>query len=522
MLRAVARAIRRPEAALFAACFAAYAYFYQAGGWNQNTRFDLTRAVVERHTASIDAYRTNTGDLALRNGHFYCDKAPGLSWLAVPAYATAHALFAPRVGRPGGSRAAAPGFLAGAAWVSTVWAVGLPSALSVVALALLLGALGLSLRARLALAAAYGLATLAWPYSTLFYGHQLCAALTLGALAVLVRARRGVGGGGAGSGAGIGAGAGAISPLALLSTGVLLGFAVVVEYPAALAVLPIVAYAALFVRPWRRLGWLVLGGAIPGLALALYHGLVFGGPLAFPYDFSTQHNRSQGFFMGLGWPSREALAGIAISSYRGLLFSAPWLALALPGAVRLWLWRREHGALRAEAITCGVIVLLYLWLNASLVDWQGGWAMGPRYLVPCIPFLVVLAAGVALPGGSTHVRRLGWLVGAAAALHAAYLMLAGTAVRPEVPVVERHPFGHYILPAFARGQLAINTQSIDSAGAPPYGARAAWNLGQRLGLRGLASLAPLGVLLAGCLLWLSWAVRGRERALAVARAPPGG
>ena len=505
MLRALVRAVRRPEAALFAACIAAYAYFYQAGGWNQNSRFDLTRSLVERHTASIDAYRTNTGDEALRQGHYYCDKAPGVSWLAVPAYAVAHALWAPGVG-PAGRRAAPPGFLAGAAWASTVWAVGLPSALSVVALALLLAALGLSLRARLALAAAYGLATLAWPYSTLFYGHQLSAALTISALALLVWARRGPA-------------AGEISRLRLVATGLLLGASVVVEYPAALAVLPIVAYAALFVRPWRRLGWLVLGGAIPGLALVLYHGLVFGSPLAFPYDFSTQHNRSQGFFMGLGWPSGRALAGILVTRYRGLLFSAPWLALALPGAVRMA--RRAGGALRAEAIVCGVIVLLHLWLNASLVDWQGGWAMGPRYLVPCIPFLVVLAAGVALPGGSPRLRRVGWLVASAAALYAAFLMLAGTAVKPEVPVVERRPFGHYILPALSRGQLAISTQSIDSAGAPPYGARAAWNLGQRLGLGGLASLVPLAALEVACLLWLVWAVRARER-VGVARPPPGG
>src|SRR5258705_13748085 len=54
-------------------------------------------------------------------------------------------------------------------------------------------------------------------------------------------------------------------------------------------------------------------------------------------------------------------------------------------------WRRGY---RAEVATCGSIVVLFLWLNASLVDWQGGWAMGPRYLIPAIPFLVVLAGGV--------------------------------------------------------------------------------------------------------------------------------
>src|SRR4051794_15551991 len=64
-----------------------YAYFYQGGGWNQNTRFDLVRAMVERHTVQIDAYQDNTGDKAQVGEHFYADKAPGASLTAVPAVA---------------------------------------------------------------------------------------------------------------------------------------------------------------------------------------------------------------------------------------------------------------------------------------------------------------------------------------------------------------------------------------------------------------------------------------------------
>ncbi len=54
-----------------------YAYFYQGGGWNQNSRFALVRAMTERDTLQIDAYREATGDRAVWNGHFYSDKAPG-------------------------------------------------------------------------------------------------------------------------------------------------------------------------------------------------------------------------------------------------------------------------------------------------------------------------------------------------------------------------------------------------------------------------------------------------------------
>jgi hypothetical protein len=77
--RVLGRLASSPGAALFALVFVGYAYFYQAGGWNQNSRFDLTRAIVERGTLIIDRYEKNTGDESRRDGHYYTDKAPGVS-----------------------------------------------------------------------------------------------------------------------------------------------------------------------------------------------------------------------------------------------------------------------------------------------------------------------------------------------------------------------------------------------------------------------------------------------------------
>lgn len=484
-MRRLRRLLARPEAALLALVLAGYAYFYQAGGWNQNVRFDLTRALVERGTARIDAYHKNTGDKARRAGHYYCDKAPGVSWLGVPAYALARAL-------AGVGERPSPRFLADSAYAMTVTAVGVPSALSVLAMCMLLGALGVGLRARLALAAGYGLATLAFPYSTLLYGHQLAGAMALAAFALLVRAR-----------------AAGPSRWTLAAVGALLAGAVVIEYPAALSG-AVVGIYALFIARRRAaaLGWLLAGAALPALALAVYHALEFGSPLALPYQFSTQHNRSQGFFMGLGVPDLQALWSILVSPFRGLFFSAPWLALALPGGVRLWRARR------AEAAVCLAIALLFLWLNASLVDWEGGWAMGPRYLVPAIPFLVVLAAGLALPWPARArpaLLRAGWTAAAAAILLSAFLMLLGTAVKPEVPIGEKRPYGGYLWPRFRAGKLAVNTQSIDSVNAPPRSPVRAWNLGHRLGLEGRASLIPLLAAWLACGAWLVAAVRLREQ-----------
>ena len=72
---------------VFALLLFSFAYFYQAGGWNENTRFDLVRAIVDDHTLAIDRYHENTGDKASYGGHYYSDKAPGLSLFTVPLYA---------------------------------------------------------------------------------------------------------------------------------------------------------------------------------------------------------------------------------------------------------------------------------------------------------------------------------------------------------------------------------------------------------------------------------------------------
>src|SRR5438876_530885 len=80
----LARGLRTRFGILGIALFFSYAYFYQSGGWNQNSRFDLVRAIVGQRTLRIDAFQDNTGDKALYRRHWYSDKAPGLALSAVP------------------------------------------------------------------------------------------------------------------------------------------------------------------------------------------------------------------------------------------------------------------------------------------------------------------------------------------------------------------------------------------------------------------------------------------------------
>jgi hypothetical protein len=58
------------EVSLFLVLLFCYAYFQPKwADWNQNSRIDLTLALIEQRTVTIDRYYQNTGDYAYFNGH---------------------------------------------------------------------------------------------------------------------------------------------------------------------------------------------------------------------------------------------------------------------------------------------------------------------------------------------------------------------------------------------------------------------------------------------------------------------
>src|SRR5258708_25461371 len=85
------RADRQIAEWFFRLSFVVYGWFCAGAGWNQSSQFDLTRAIVERHTFAIDRYAFNTGDVSRHGGHIYSNKSPAISWLAAIPYALLHA-----------------------------------------------------------------------------------------------------------------------------------------------------------------------------------------------------------------------------------------------------------------------------------------------------------------------------------------------------------------------------------------------------------------------------------------------
>jgi len=432
----------------------AYAYWLPTRGWNELSRLDLVRAVVEEGTFRIDSYHTNTGDKAEFNGHYYSDKAPGAALLGVPVHFVLRrwlGFYSPRL----------------TPHIISLVTVTLPSvAGSLMLLGLLCRVMPERERLAIGLALAYGLATTALPYSTHYFGHQIAAAAIIGALYLQIADERA-----------------AMSPWRLVSTGSLLGLAVVTEYPAVLLAVVVVAYgvwrtahrATRAIRGAGLAAALVVAGAAPfAAALALYNAACFGQLFANPYQHHETFRQvmTQGF-SGVGLPDLRALWGITLEPGRGLFFLSPFLLLAFPGMVMMIASRRR----RAEGVMFAAGIVVYLAFSASYKYWHGVSGIGPRFLVPALPLFIV-PAGYAVRASRVLLALLIGLAGASG-----FHIWMGMA-SPVEPIIEISSvvWGYW------------STQLASGAVTPSWGTAA--------GLRGLHSLLPLVLLATGLAVWL--------------------
>lgn len=453
-----------------------YAYFFPR--WadpNQNSRLDMVVAVVEDGTFAIDPYVANTVDYARVGEHYYSDKPPGTAFLGIPVYAALKfVLDTPIVNRLVERLAASEAFRATLReGGSGVYAAKVRFALAQVVLTLCISTLAavilgvllyralLSMKIKrgpsLGAVLGVGLLSPVFAYSNAFYGHVLSAALLFGAFS-LIR------------------GAHPERLWHLIGVGLLLGYAVITEYPVILIAGVLAVYLG-----WRlvqrrvgtRLIWAALPALLIGGGLMAYNQAVFGGPFRLGYGYSELwESQHQTGFMSLTMPHPDALWGITFSPFRGLFFLSPLLLLSLSGFVFWW----RGGRYRAEWWVSLVSVGLMFLFNASSVMWWGGFAIGPRYVLPAYPF-IALALGFGLAAGWRHrwFRGMATALGGWSLAATWGLTLAGQAFPSDVI---RNPWLEYALPNWQAGNLARNAGTL-------------------LGLHGVAGLLPwVGLLVA--------------------------
>lgn len=462
--------------------FVTCAWFQAGGGWNQNSQFDLTRAIVERHSFAIDAYAGNTGDVARAGDHVYSNKSPGLSWIAAVPYAVLHA-----VERDSGSIAA----ITFNAYICTLLCVALPAALIAAMLYRYARRKEFSAPWSAFIALTATLATQSLPYATLFMLHVPSGALLLFALT---------------------------TPRRRLA-GVATGMATAMNYLCAPA---LVIFGLTGQKKWR-----FAAGAVPPLALlALYQKICFGSFFTLSVAREDPRFLSHGAMFGVfRLPSLEAIWGISVSPYRGLFFFAPVLIMSIGGAI---LWFRD-GDDRRDLLAIVTLFAVFFVINASFNGWEGGFGIGARYLVPAIPLLAV-----------PMLRCRSWLRPMLVVLAAISFAInfAATAVDPQPSGSIPRPLGQYILPLLIEGRFSpdvpitppwsaatftghtsVNRMTFDEAVVfarhPPGSWAAEWasfNLGEPFfGAGDARSLIPIAAILLFGFAAIGWKARSISR-----------
>jgi len=333
------------------------------GPLDGQSMFQVTRSIVERGDVAVSGPVYGVAGL---HGQYYSKYGPGQSLLAVPLYVAGRAM-APLL--PDSLRPEMP----------TVMASLLPAlatALTVAVLMLTARELGASRRGAMCLSLIYLFATPAVVYATQWFSEALTASALLVAFYLLLIERTGP------------------RRWHLPATGAALALAVATRLDALLLVPPLLLYAVSGGRlSAARLLAILSPLAVTLAGLGLYDQARFGSPLETGYSggdvFAVRDTHPVRSLSSLA----EGLYGLLLSPGKGLLFYAPPVLLAPLGAAALWTRRR------AEAATLLAMFAIYALAHANLlIRWLGGWSWGPRFLIPVLPFAVLLLAPLPRPG----------------------------------------------------------------------------------------------------------------------------
>ena len=321
--------------------------------------------------------------------------------------------------------------------------------------------------------AGVGLGSMVLTYSHMFAGHGIATVLLFFAYYASWRSRQ------------------SASPAWPLLAGLASGLAVCTEYPFALVVLPLFAYQAV-VRP-KLSTWLLYGvGALPGAALAaLFHAAAFGSPFSTPYTTLENPQFVKDIapgVMGLRAPRLQNLFDAFLAPYEGLFYFAPWhvLAFIVPLACLFTARRPDVPASllkdnrRSLLTALAALAALTLFIACHSL-WRGGWTLGPRYIVPFVPFAALALLHGTVARGSGFVRNTTRIT---AVLVSVSIIVTGACslVSQGFHTAFFNPLREVVWPLLAEGFVTVNA-------------------GNAAGLEGLASAAPVILAAAALCLW---------------------
>ncbi len=347
---------------------------------------------------------TCTGDVGVApDGHFHPNKPPGSSLLAVPPY---FVLF--HLERWLGCDPDDWWVMSVNAWLCSALTVGLASALGVVLVLRLAaqffpGHPGAALGAALA----FGFGTTFFPFATLMFDHNLTAVLLLASFSAARNGRP--------FSAGVWAGVAAVTNYLAAIPGAMFGVWLLCRrrnagcgmqsaewgQPAS-AVNPAptspqqsgsasdIPNSKFRIPNWTAAVRFTLG-VLPCLAVLLvYNRAAFGSPFALNTSFQNPAFKEIApAFLGMFTsPSWFAALVITISPWRGVFVLSPVIIVAMACLI----FRGKMERLTAERWLILGCAMFFFLVNICFNGFHGGFAAGPRYLIPALPFVCIFVA----------------------------------------------------------------------------------------------------------------------------------
>jgi hypothetical protein len=354
---------------IFLAVFLVYISFasFDRDGPNPGSRFMLTKALVKYHSVEVpeeDMRYYNDLDYSLKDGKYYSDKAPGLSFMAAPFYFIGDLLYQKGILLPqvssynyqGDSNA----FFLIVIFLSAISAYGVMKFYD------LLELLGVSEKTSYILTLIFGFGTLYWVFVSNFFSHSITAAFITIAFYYALKFKQ------------------KKKIIYSFLAGVFLSLALSIEFLVFL-IIPFFLIYLVFekIKPIKFAILPIIIFLIPFLILlfllGLYNWAAFGNPLSNPYQYTFFKDS-----LKFKNPLEEGLYAITISSWRGIFFYNP-IFILIP--IGVWLWSKKR---LLETVVISGIVLVYVIVVSSYNYFWGGLTYGPRHLIDIIPFLMLL------------------------------------------------------------------------------------------------------------------------------------
>lgn len=342
-------------------------------------RYALLLSMVENHSFIFtkDIAAIAVPDLGSIGGKYVSLFAPGVSLIAIPFYLLGKSV--------------------GFAQIGAFSVSGFFALFNLLLIALIVKKISGNGFAGLTGGLTFLFATAAWPYAGTLYQHHLSAFLLLGAFYILLFPRH---------------------IMRTILFGFAFGISLFIDYPNGIFFLPLLVFLfskhLQFGEHENRINiifsfsvFLVIIGIIIGLAPSLwYNKEAYGNPFQLAgtlksvrtlepsaTDLPEQVQISYKKKTALGFFKSEHMAQgfevLLTSRDRGILFFSPVILLGLLGCIPLLRKKSDAGYVILAQV--GVFLTLYsLW-----GDPWGGWAFGPRYLIPMFGFLGV-GLGVAI------------------------------------------------------------------------------------------------------------------------------